>query len=115
VSPETVHEVFVLVHDFPSGIEVTVYFVIGLPPVCTGAVHETTEAPLRFEVADTAVGASGTRAGVTDDDGAEAGPGPIAFVAVTVNVYAKPFVSPVTVHEVVALVQVAPPGLAVTP
>jgi hypothetical protein len=86
VSPETVHDVFVLVHDFPSGIEVTVYFVIGLPPVCTGAIHETTEAPLAFDVADTAVGASGAPAGVTDEDGAEDAPGPAAFVAVTVNV-----------------------------
>jgi hypothetical protein len=109
------HDVFVLVHDLPPGKDVTVYFVIGRPPVCVGAVQETTEAPLRFEVAVTAVGASGTPAGVTDEDGAEAGPGPIAFVAVTVNVYGTPFVSPVTVHEVVALVQVTPPGLAVTP
>jgi hypothetical protein len=39
---------------------------------------------------------------------------PSAFVAVTVNVYVTPFVSPVTVAVVVALFAVAPPGLAVT-
>jgi hypothetical protein len=35
--------------------------------------------------------------GVTVFDAAEAGPVPIALVAVTVNVYAVPLVSPVTV------------------
>jgi hypothetical protein len=35
--------------------------------------------------------------GVTAFDAADAGPGPTPFVAVTVNVYAVPLVSPVTV------------------
>jgi len=35
---------------------------------------------------------------------------PDALVAVTVNVYEVPFVSPATVHEVVAAVHENPPG-----
>jgi hypothetical protein len=37
-------------------------------------------------------------AGVTDADAAESGPSPTALRAFTVNVYAVPFVRPVTVH-----------------
>src|SRR5262249_7634957 len=47
-------------------------------------------------------------------DGSLAGESPDGFAATTVNVYAVPPASPVTVQEVVALVQVAPPGSAVT-
>ena len=39
---------------------------------------------------------------------------PTAFVATTVKVYLVPFVSEVTLHDVVALVHVLPPGDAVT-
>jgi hypothetical protein len=39
---------------------------------------------------------------------------PAELVAVTVKVYAVPFVSPVTVHEIEAVVQVKLPGLEVT-
>jgi len=39
---------------------------------------------------------------------------PLTFVAVTVNVYEVPFVNPVTVHEVVAVVHVNEPGVEVT-
>jgi hypothetical protein len=39
-------------------------------------------------------------AGVTEFDAVEAGPVPTAFVADTVNVYAVPFVSPLTVADV---------------
>ena len=52
--------------------------------------------------------------GVAELDAVLADPTPDAFVAVTVKVYAVPFVSPVTVHDVAADVQVAPPGEAVT-
>ena len=44
----------------------------------------------------TAVGAPGVRAIVTAFDGADGGPVPAAFVAVTVNVYVEPSVRPVT-------------------
>jgi hypothetical protein len=57
-------------------------------------------------VAGVAVGAQIVQAvhpldtGVTDGEAAEAGPVPIALVAETLNVYAVPLVSPVTVAEV---------------
>ena len=68
---------------------------IGLPPF-DGAVQLTVACAFPA-VALTFVGAPGSVAGVTAFDGLDARPVPIAFVAVTVNVYAVPFVSPVTV------------------
>ena len=47
-------------------------------------------------------------------DGIDGGPSPSAFVAVTVNAYAVPFDSPVTIIGLVAPVAVKPPGLEVT-
>ena len=51
--------------------------------------------------------------GVTLFDAAEALPVPMAFVAVTVNVYAVPLVRPVTVIGELAALPVKPPGLDV--
>ena len=54
-------------------------------------------------MADTFVGAAGAvgvAVGVTAFDAAEAGPVPTALVADTLNVYAVPLVSPVTVAVV---------------
>jgi hypothetical protein len=68
-------------------------------------------------VAVTAVGAPGSVAGVTLFEGAEAGPEPFTLAAVTVKVYAVPFVRPVTVAVVVVplgVLAVAPPGDDVT-
>jgi hypothetical protein len=65
------------------------------------------------------VGAPGTVAicgatGVTAFDATEEAPVPTAFVAVTVNEYATPLVSPVTKHDVEAEVQPCPaPSLTV--
>ena len=70
---------------------------IALPP-SEGAAQLTTAAALPA-VAVTFVGAPGTVAdevGVTEFDAADAGPVPTALVADTLNVYAVPFVSPVT-------------------
>jgi hypothetical protein len=53
-------------------------------------------------------------AGVTLPDGAEGTESPTAFVATTVNVYAVPFVNPVTAIGLVVPVPVSPPGLDVT-
>jgi hypothetical protein len=53
-------------------------------------------------------------AGVTELLGDDATDVPIAFVAVTVNVYDVPLVKPVTVIGDELPVPVAPPGLAVT-
>jgi hypothetical protein len=49
--------------------------------------------------------------GVAEFDAADTGPVPTLLVAVTVNVYAVPFVSPVTVQVVVDVVQAKLPGL----
>ena len=51
---------------------------------------------------------------MTTPEGTEAIPAPTAFAAATVNVYEVPFVSPVTVQEVVAVVHVNPPGEEMT-
>jgi len=61
-------------------------------------------------------GALGTVAGVTALEAEDALLVPTLWVAVTVNVYAVPFVRPVTVALSAPLDQlaVAPPGLAVT-
>jgi hypothetical protein len=66
-------------------------------------------------VATTDVGAPGTVVvGVTGVDAEEDTEEPTELVAVTVNVYAVPFVNPVTIMGEVAPVAEMPPGLAVT-
>ena len=64
----------------------------------TGAVHvkETCVLPA---VPAREVGAPGTVRGVTADDAVETVPVPAALDALTRNVYAVPFVKPVTVAE----------------
>ena len=66
------------------------------PPLLAGAVHvnETCVLPA---VPATDVGAPGVVRGVTADDAVETVPVPAVFVALTRNVYAVPFVKPVTV------------------
>jgi len=88
--------------------------VIALPPLTVGAVQVTTA--LVFPgVAVTDVGAPGGAAGITAADGADAGPVPMAFVAVTVKVYAVPFVSPTRVAVFApVVVAVMPSGDEVT-
>jgi hypothetical protein len=109
-----VHEVVLVVtHRAPPGLAVAVYPVIGDPPVEVGALQDTVARPFPA-VAETPVGAPGAVAGVTALDGDEAGPAPAPLVAVTVNVYAVPFVKPETVNGLAEPVAVAPPGEAVT-
>ena len=83
---------------------------IGEPPSYAGALHnrETCAFPA---VAEIAVGASGTVAGVTLFDAADATLVPIPFVAVTVNVYGVPFTRPVTVMGLPVDVAENPPTL----
>jgi hypothetical protein len=69
-------------------------------PLFAGAVHDTTADPFPG-TADTFVGATGVPT-VTEALAADGGPVPLAFVAATVNVYAVPLVSPVTVWVVAA-------------
>jgi hypothetical protein len=52
--------------------------------------------------------------GTTLLETAEAAPVPTLLVAVTVKVYAVPFVSPLTVRGLLPPVAVNPPGLEVT-
>ena len=78
-------EVLAVVAVTPSGSEVTVYSVIGLPPSEAGAVHETT-AETSLGIADTPLGTPGTTAGVTELDASEDRLVPRELVAVTVKV-----------------------------
>jgi hypothetical protein len=86
---------------------------MALPPFAAGAVNVT--AAWAFPaVAVPIVGVPGTPAGVTLFDGADAGPVPAEFVAVTVKVYAVPLVSPVTGRGLDVPADEKPPGLDVT-
>jgi hypothetical protein len=96
----------------PPGDDVTVYATMG-EPFDAGAVNATPACVL--PAAATAIGgASGTPAGVTVFEGADAGPVPCAFVAVTVNVYAVPLARPPSVMGEAAPVALTPPGEDVT-
>jgi hypothetical protein len=86
--------------------------VIGKPPVLAGGVKFTVTCAFP-ELTELMTGAPGTVAGVTELLDAEAGPGPLMLVAVTVKVYAVPFVSPETTIGLVADVAVNPLGLEV--
>jgi hypothetical protein len=87
--------------------------VIGLP-WSEGAVQDTV-ADAMPGTALTAVGASGKARGVTPADGSDGNPVPTLFVAVTVNEYGWPSVSPFTVHlRAPVVVHVRPSGELVT-
>jgi hypothetical protein len=62
----------------------------------------------------TLVGAPGTPRGVTEFDAVDEALVPALFVAVTVNVYAVPFVSPVIVIGDAPPVALNPPTLEIT-
>ena len=83
------------------------------PPLFIGGVNVTVAWPSPA-TADTLVGAFGTVAGVTEFDALEAVLVPAEFVAVTVNVYAVPFESPVTMSGDEPPVAVNPPVFEVT-
>src|SRR5690242_14875590 len=97
----------------PPGLEVTRYWVMGDPPSLAGAENDTV-AWASPAVAEPIVGAPGAAAGVTEFEALDAAPSPTEFVAVTVKVYATPFVSPVTTIGLDEPVCVMPPGLEVT-
>jgi hypothetical protein len=88
VSPETVIGLEALVPENPPGLEVTVYPVIGEPPLFKGAVNDTVACAFPL-VAVPIVGMPGTVVkgiGITEF---EADPGellPFVFSAITVNV-----------------------------
>ena len=91
---------------------VTVKLVI-TAPLAAGTVHDTFDCVDSNEVAATPVGALGTVDGTALFEASETALVPPRFVAVTVNVYAMPFVRPVTVHVVVDDQHQRPPGVAV--
>jgi len=103
-----------LVQVFAPGEEVTKYEVTTAPPVL-GSNQETTAWPFSNEVAVTPAGADGTVEGTTALDEMEATERPLAFVAVTENVYGVPLVKPTTVQvSAVVVVQVFASGEDVT-
>ena len=77
------------------------------PPSEDGAL-KATEAEVSPAVAVASVGAPATVDGVTLLEAPDADPSPLALVATTVKVYAEPLVRPVTLQDVVAVVQVSP-------
>jgi hypothetical protein len=111
--PITVQPSVAVVQVAPPGDAVTVYPVIDLPPLLTGAVHETAAEALPG-VADTDVGTPGAVAGVTAELGADGALVPAPLVAVTVKVYGVPLTRPLTEQPRVPVVHEAPPGAAVT-
>lgn len=82
-------------------------------PVLTGGVKVIVACPLPA-VALTPVGASGTNAGVAELEALDALLVPIAFVAVTLKVYAWPLVRPTIVMGDEPPVAVNPPTFEVT-
>ena len=112
--PVTVHEVEAVVHAKEPGDEVTVYEVISPPPLEVGA-NQVTTTDDEPDIPATDRGALGVVAGVIEEVGLADIPEPFLLMATTEKVYAVPFVRPQTMHVSAPLVlQVAPPGLAVT-
>src|SRR5688500_8267074 len=84
------------------------------PPFQAGAVQLTCAETFAGEAA-APVGGSGTVRGMMAAEGLDGRPVPVAFVPVTVKLYEAPLVRPPTVQLVApVVVQVAPPGAAVT-
>ena len=111
-SPVTVHVVLAVAQVAPPGAAVIVYVVMAAPPLEADAVHDTTDWVLANEVPATPVGVDGAVAGVAGAEASDGLPEPTALLAVTVNVYGVPLVSPRTVQLVVTpsgVVQVCPP------
>ena len=97
----------------PAGLEVAVYLVIGEPPSVEGAVNVTVAVVGPVDDTAPVPGWPGAPIGVTVADGEEASESTGVFFAVAVNVYAVPFVRPVTGHDPEAPVTVhVPPETA---
>jgi hypothetical protein len=89
VSPETVMvpaDAPDRVPVFPPGLDVAVYFVIGVPPLDAGAVNATVAVVFPVTVTAPMPGFPGVVNVVTEGDWSEASEVPTPFVAVTVNV-----------------------------
>lgn len=115
VNPDRVQVKTVTVQLSEPGVEVTVYSVTEDPPLFTGATQ--LNVAWEFDTSDTvgAPGASGAPRGVTATEAVlDVEEAPAELVFFTVNVWGVPLVNPVTVHVIMAVVQVLPPGFAVT-
>jgi len=131
VRPVRVHDVVEAGtrHEAPPGDATARYCVTANDPALAGADHVTV-AEFAPEATDTDVGAEGATGagpgfgpgvgaeplGVTELEGPDDRELPKLFVATAVNVYAVPFVRPVTVQEPPdpVTVQLSPPGDDVT-
>lgn len=113
VSPKTVIGLDVLTPVNPPGFDVAVNPVIGEPPVLLAV--NVTDADVLTADATPMVGATGTVAmnGVTLLLNADGALVPSEFVAVTENVYAVPFVRPLTVIGLLSPVAEMAPGFEV--
>ena len=80
---------------------------MGEPPLDVGAENETEDCMFPA-LAETEVGTPGIVEGVTGADAADEAEFPRSFTAITVNVYAVPFVNPVIVQVNDAVVQAVP-------
>jgi hypothetical protein len=112
VSPGTTIEVEFAVTWIPPGFEVTVYDMMGLPLFAAAA--KATVAWALPAVAVGLPGAPGTPTIMTGLDAPDGKLEPAEVIAVTVNVYWVPILSPVMVIEVEFLVTFFPSGLEVT-
>jgi hypothetical protein len=83
----------------PAGFEVAVYAVIGDPPSDEGAVNAISAVVPPVAATAPMPGLPGVPRGVADCEGPDAAEVPALFVAVAVNVYAVPLVSPVTSQD----------------
>jgi len=112
--PTTVHGDTALSHTTSPAALRTTNLETEAPPLLTGAVQDTTDCAFAPPVATTSDGTPGTVDGTAAAEESELEPVPDTLVAVTVNEYEVPFVRPITVHEVEAVVQVNRPGFEVT-
>jgi hypothetical protein len=96
----------------PLGLEVAVYCVIGEPPSLPGAVNLTLAVVDPVAMTAPIPGMPGTPSALTCDEAADAAEVPAVFVAVALNVYSLPPVSPVTSHDPDAPVTVQLPAAA---
>lgn len=85
VRPSKVIGPALLLAVMPPGAAVTIYDVIGLPPLNAGGAKYTVACPLPL-TALPIIGASGALAGVMAADAVDAGPAPSTFAAVTLKV-----------------------------
>ena len=109
VRPVSTMDSCVVVAVMLPGSEVTVYKVIGEPPLDAGAFQVMLACPFPA-VATIPVGGLGMVTGVMEFDDPDAGLVPMLSVAMTVKVYSVPLVRPVSTMDDCVVVAVMLPG-----